>query len=660
MQVNNMKQSITLPLLLAATLTVASARAQEAMPGAVSDTETAAETRIEANADPASSTPLLALNPKGDNWNYVPGGSSEVYDARKSEKYVYTPSPKSQPRDSWWRKIRATGSIQTEFLIPYNFKGDKTGEYEKDVLNNTYFDLTINAPYISVGGRFQWTKWPLPGYENDFKGWGVPYVWATATYKWAQVTGGDFYEQFGSGLILRTYQERSLGVDNAIRGGRIKLKPVDGLSITGLGGKQRRYWERNSSWLWGGDAEWSLNETFQNLMGADYGVTIGASYVGKHERPDNVYVQITDENLPWVRPADFTFNPSDVQFGLLNMPRNVAAFDGRVNLRLKDFNVLAEFATKSQDPNADNGYTYRNGSAVLLSATYSKKGFSAYLQAKRSDNMSYRSRRSEVGISSFINHLPAFTMTQTYALAAMYPYATQPDGEWAFQGEVRYLFKKGTPLGGKYGTNVRLSASYISGLDNNIPARDMTPDADGNVPQAPSLDDRLPGTNQFGAPFWKIGGLYYADLNAEINKKLSRKVQLTLFYLFQKYNQAVVEGHGGMVTAHTLILEGQWKMAKKTQLRWEAQWLHTKQDKGDWIAGLVELSFAPHWMVTVTDTWNSGLNNNFYNVMVTYNLKSNRFTLGYGRTREGYNCSGGVCRWVPETKGFSVTYNYTF
>ena len=65
-------------------------------------------------------------------------------------------------------------------------------------------------------------------------------------------------------------------------------------------------------------------------------------------------------------------------------------------------------------------------------------------------------------------------------------------------------------------------------------------------------------------------------------------------------------------------------------------------------------------MVTLTDTWNSGLNDNFYNVMVTYNLKSNRFTLGYGRTREGYNCSGGVCRWVPETKGFSVTYNYTF
>lgn len=536
---------------------------------------------------------------------------------------------------SWWSKVRATGSIQTEFLIPYNFKGKKTGDYEKDVLNNTYFDFTVNAPYISVGARFQWAKWPLPGYEKDFAGWGVPYIWATGSYKCWQLTAGDFYEQFGSGLILRTYQERSLGVDNAIRGGRFKINPAKGLNFTVLGGKQRRYWEHNAAWLWGADGEWSLDESFSNAFKPGYGLSIGASYVGKHEPYEPIYVvpdfEGADENLDYA----------------LKLPRNVAAFDARVKVRLQDFNILAEYATKNNDPTEDNGYTYRRGSAVLLSATYSKKGFSAYLQAKRSDNMSFRSKRSMIGISSFVNHLPAFTMTQTYALAAMYPYATQPDGEWAFQGEVRYLFKKNTPLGGKYGTNVRLSGSYISGLDPFIP-------------EGMTINDRQPGTNQFGTPFWKIGGLYYADANFELNKKLSRKFQMTFFYLFQKYNQLIVEGHGGMVTANTFIFEGQWKMAKKTQMRFELQYLQTKQDKGDWLAGLLEFSFAPHWMVTLTDTWNSGRNDNFYNVMVTYNLKSNRFTLGYGRTREGYNCSGGVCRWVPETKGFSLTYNYTF
>ncbi len=557
--------------------------------------------------------------------------SVKMVDLTYLGRTVEVPDVEYVPKKTWFSKVRATGAIQADFLFPQEDESIGTGKKEHDWLNNTFFDLTVNAPYVSLGGRFQWAKWPLPGYENDYKGWGVPYFWATGTYKWAQLTAGDFYEQFGSGLILRTYEERSLGVDNAIRGGRLKLNPFRGISLTALGGKQRRYWEHNSSWLWGADAEWSLNETFEKAFDRNVGLTLGFSYVGKHEGDEDIY--------------------SDDMSSRLNLPRNIAAFDGRVNFRIKDFTVLAEYATKNNDPNADNGYTYRRGSAVLLSTTYAAKGFSAFVQAKRSDNMSFRSKRSMVGISSFVNHLPAFTMTQTYALAAMYPYATQPDGEWAFQAEVRYNFKRHTPLGGKYGTQVRLSGSYIAGLDRNVPEG-----MDPNIP--------VKGSNGYGAAFWKIGNLYYGDLNFELNKKITKNFQLTVFYLFQKYNQQQVEGHGvngDMVTANTFILEGQWKMSKKAQLRVELQYLTTKQDLGDWVAGLVELSFAPHWMITLSDTYNCGVTNlNYYNASVTYSLKANRFMLGYGRTREGYNCSGGVCRFVPAYKGVNFSYNYTF
>lgn len=581
---------------------------------------------------------LPAATPEAEGQN----PSTYVEGQRKlTSTYIEKATDKDKD-DSWWRKIRATGSIQSEFLIPYDFKGDKTGEYEKDVLNNTYFDFTLNAPYVSVGARFQWAKWPLPGYDKGFGGWGVPYIWATGGYKCWQATVGDFYEQFGSGLILRTYQERSLGVDNAIRGGRIKVNPAPGVRLTALGGKQRRYWEWNSSWLWGADAEWSLNETFKDKFKRNTGLTLGFSYVGKHEKDEQIPVKPSGSLVPDPTPG-FDY--------YLNLPQNTAAFDGRIKVRANDFNFLLEYATKNNDPNTLNNFTYRRGQAVLLSGTYSKSGFSALLQAKRSENMDFRSKRvieSEYMLSSTVNHLPAFTLTQTFALAAMYPYATQAAGEWAFQADLRYLFKKKTPLGGKYGTNVRLSASYISGLDHNMPG-------------GANLNDREPGTNQYSSPFWKIGSLYYADLNFELNKKLSRTFQMTFFYMLQKYNQSIVEQHGEkMITSNIFIYEGQWKMAKKTQLRFEAQYLQTKQDKGDWIAGLLELSFAPHWMVTLTDTWNSARNDNYYSCLVTYNLKANRFTFGYGRVKEGYNCSGGVCRWVPETKGFNVTYNYTF
>ena len=96
-------------------------------------------------------------------------------------------------KDNWFSKARLNGSIQTDFLIPQEDAAIGTGEYSDPVLNNTYFDLTFNAPHISVGARLQVTQWPLPGYENDFKGWGVPYIWATGSYKWAQLTVGDLY-----------------------------------------------------------------------------------------------------------------------------------------------------------------------------------------------------------------------------------------------------------------------------------------------------------------------------------------------------------------------------------------------------------------------------------------------------------------------------------
>ena len=537
---------------------------------------------------------------------------------------------KQTPFCNYFSKSRLNGAVQTEFLIPFEDEAIGTGTYDSPVLNNTYFDLTFNAPYLSVGARLQVTEWPLPGFENDFKGWGVPYIWATGSYKWAQLTVGDFYQQFGSGLVLRSYEERSLGIDNAIRGGRLKLNPIDGLSFTALGGKQRRYWDWNDSWVWGGDVEWSFNETFRNAFNPKFGWSMGFSYVGKYEGDEDIFT------------PDMNYK--------LNLPNKIAAFDVRTKFRIRNFNILAEFATKSSDPNADNGYIYRPGTAALLSATYSSKGFSAFLQAKRSDNMSFRSKRSMVGVSSFINHMPAFTTTQTYALAAMYPYATQPDGEWAFQGEVRYNFKRKTPLGGRYGTQVRVSGSYIAGLNRNYPD--------------PSNPVNVIGSDGAGAAFWEMGQTFYADANIEINKKLTKNLSLTLFYLYQNYNQAVVEGHGhngDMVKSNIFVLEGQWKMSKKCQLRWEMQYLQTKQDRGDWIAGLVELSVAPDWMFTITDTYNIGETNlNYYSALVTYTYKANRFQVGYGRTRAGYNCSGGVCRWVPASKGFTIAYNYNF
>ena len=527
-------------------------------------------------------------------------------------------------------QVTVSGSIQSDILIPQDDEVIGTEHSEDKLLTNTYVDLKLGSKYVEAGTRFEFLQYPLPGYEPDFKGWGLPHFYVKGHYKNVEVTAGDYYEQFGSGFVLRAYEERSLGIDNALRGGRVVYQPCDGMTMKVLSGKQRRYWHHNSALVSGVDMEIGLEQFIKSLGTHDTRISVGGSWVNKHEDADDdaIFVDATHK---------------------LNLPEYVNAWDARVNLTHKGFNVLAEYAAKTQDPSFDNGYHYGRGSVAMLSTSYSKKGMSVLLQAKRSQGMSFRSRRSMSGISSSINHLPAFTHDQTYALAAQYPYATNPNGEWAFQGEFGYTFKKGTKLGGQYGTKLKLNVSHVRGLDY-----------DGL--KNPVATGRVIGSDGYKSSFFKMGDeTYYQDIDVQLEKRLSRDFQLILMYMNERYNMTVIEGHGGMITSDILIADGKYKFSPKMTLRCELQYQFCEGDDGDWAFGLAELSLAPHWMFTLSDMWNCGETDiHFYQALVTYSIKSHRIQAGYGRTDAGFNCSGGVCRWVPATRGFTLSYNYSF
>ena len=132
-------------------------------------------------------------------------------------------------------------------------------------------------------------------------------------------------------------------------------------------------------------------------------------------------------------------------------------------------------------------------------------------------------------------------------------------------------------------------------------------------------------------------------------------------YMNQNYNKTVVEGEGGRIKSNIYIAEGKYQFNSKYTLRGEFQYLNTKQDMGDWMFGLLELSVQPYLMVTVSDQWNNGESDvHYYMASITGNYKAHRLMIGYGRTRAGYNCSGGVCRKIPASKGLNVSCNFTF
>lgn len=541
-------------------------------------------------------------------------------------------------------KLTLSGSLQSDILFPQEDEKIGTGSYSEWGLTNTYLELNLRNKYVSAGARLEYLDFPLPGFEPDFAGWGVPYFYITGRYKHVELTVGDFYDQFGNGFIFRTYEERNLGIDNSLRGGRLVFQPYKGINVKALGGKQRRYWHHNDSYIWGADAEFNIEQWSQKMQDRNLYLLFGASYVGKQEDDE-----IIETPIPHTR---------------LNLPEVVNAFDVRAQIQKGNYNFMAEYAFKGSDPSSDNYYIYKNGSAVMISGSYSKRGISALIQAKRSDNMAYRSKRTFNGVttSSFINNLPVFAYQHTYSLATVYPYATQTAGEWAFQGEFGYNFKKKTLLGGKYGTNLKINFSHIRSI-YGIPGVEAS---------------QWKGINGKQAAFFNFGNeVYYQDANISIEKKLSKSFKLSVMYMNQLYNPKS-NGHinEDLVQSNIFIAEGKYQINKKFTIRAELQYLLAnkyedpegitiapleRSNQGDWIFGLVELSIAPALMFTVSDMYNVGATKqHYYNVSGVFTHKSHRLMLGYGRTRKGYTCAGGVCREVPASKGFNVSYSYNF
>lgn len=535
--------------------------------------------------------------------------------------------------------VSLTGSIQSDMLAPTGTQSDGSKE---DFRTNTYAEVSLMSKHFDFGTRLEYLEHPLPGFADDpeqgFKGWGLANIYAKIHTKNFEVTLGNYYEQFGSGFILRTYEERSLGIDNSLLGARIVTTPVKGVTLKALTGYQRDYWHYNDALVSGADMELNLNQWFKGMAEKDANLMLGASWVNKHG-DDKAHIS-----------AGGPAGGSGSYY--LNMPNNVNAFDVRAGFNKGGFNILAEYAQKDADPSFKNNYIYRKGYVGMLSTSYSKKGMSILLQAKRSDNFTSVSDRTESGRQSAINHLPAFTEDHTYALAALYPYSTNKNGEWAYQAQFGYNFKRRTFLGGKYGMNVKVNFSHVHAID-------MTPKGSTALP---NIAPGSWGTDGYGSAFWKWGDqTYYQDLNVQVERRLTKGFKLNVMYMNQLYNKTVVEGHGGTIHSDIFVADGLFTINHKTKLRVEAQYLSTKDDEGDWVFGLAELSLAPHWMVTVSDMYNLDVTKKHYwQTYVTYNIKSHRIQLGWGRTRAGYNCSGGVCRYIPQTKGFTLSYNYNF
>ena len=511
------------------------------------------------------------------------------------------------------------------------------------ILSNSYLNINYTKGNFAAGLRYESYLNALADYDPEFRGNGIPYRYATYSIDGLEITAGNYYEQLGSGLIFRSYEEKDLGIDNAMDGVRLKYSPLKGMYLKTFIGKSRTHFSYADGIFRGVDGEINVNDLFSCETKTK--AIVGGSFVSRYQERESLIFKI---------------------------PKNVGAYASRLKIIHGVWNYYGEYAYKINDPlkvTDESKINYASGNAFTQNIAFSKKGFGVIAEMHRADNMTFKSDGDKDGKAFLINYIPTLSKPHTYSLLALYPCATQTDGEFGMQFDVFYKVKKGSLVGGKYGTKFNFNYSRINGLNNG---GSFLNDDTEHTPMLISV---------------KGEELYFQDINLEINKKINKQVRANFVIANQTYNKDFLEGHVpgdyGVLSSTILVADVSYKIKKGHTVRVELQTLKSNQlenysehggvyengmeepAEGDWSMALIEYTISPHWFLTVQDMYNWGNENtdkqlHYINLNAGFNKGANRFSIGYGKKREGIFCVGGICKFVPSSNGFSLNISSSF
>jgi Family of unknown function (DUF6029) len=499
---------------------------------------------------------------------------------------------------------------------------------------NSYLRLDYKHKQFTFGAQLEsYDPKALLNYSPNLKGTNLGHYFINYKSKKLRLetTVGHFYEQFGSGLALRTWEDRQLGIANSIAGINVKYAPVKAINITTLYGKQRTGMGFNFSdgAIAAVNTDAELSSLFK-IEKVKFG--IGFSFVNRNEPLVNA--------------------------NALNKNTSVASF--RADFAVGGLKLDVEYAHKSKDAlvefNNIRPEIQFDGEAFLLNIGYTKNRFGITANFRRLENFGFYSQRKSSGNifnEAILNYIPALTKQYDYTLTNIYVYAAQPNisfepnrnkaGEIGGQIGLFYNFKKGSTLGGKYGTNIAINFSHWNGLSGRYDAT----------------------ARKYVADKLGFGQKYYHDVSVEVRKKWNKKWSSVFTYLNQYYNTRFVEEAFGEVKANTVVLDNTIILKKLQSIRVDLQHQWADERFKNWVAAQVEYNFSAKWSFFIVDLYNYGNSNvneqlHYYNMGATFNKAAYRVQFGYGRQRGGLICVGGVCRFVPQSAGLNVSLNYSF
>lgn len=518
-------------------------------------------------------------------------------------------------------KGQVSGSFESSSVY---YTPDKTVERPDDRFgSNNYLKVDYANGRFSAGVQLNAFLPALVGYENLADGY--KFYLASKYVQWKdrnfEILVGDIFDQFGSGLVFRSYEDRQLGVNNSVEGVRAAYNFGRYVSVRGLYGRPRLNTDYSKTWVRGADLVVSLAD----IMDAPaVNFTLEGSYVNRYQN--------LNQAPEWMQEVDpSTIDPETGEglnyLQMEGISPNLNMYSGRVNFGWQGLTVSGEYVHKSKDF-FSTGAT--KGWAAIAELGYNYKTFSVMATFRALDHMATPinqfSTDARYAIANSINYIPALTRQYTYMLANLNPYQVIATGEMGGQVDLCYSYRSKENRYRYWNFHANFSTFYsLKPLES------------------------------------KKRSLFWRDVNVDVERQWNKKWKSLILYSYQNNMEH---------EAHVFVGDVTHKFTRKMSLRFELQYLLSGDERsewtashseGDWVAGLVEFNIAPQWSIYAQDMYNIGMTKrHYYNGGFSYTHNRTRVQLSYGRNRAGYICSGGVCRYSPAYTGVNLMLTSSF
>ncbi len=509
-----------------------------------------------------------------------------------------------------------TGSFETNTI--YYMDDEKSNAVAPDdhIGSNNYLKLDYYHGKFSAGVQMEAYLPVLLGYPNELEKAKLTNYYVRWTDERFSVTAGTFYDQFGSGLLFRSWEDRTLGMNNALMGARFTYNYENIVGVKAIWGMPRFGMEFSDTQVRGIDLQFSLS----NLLKWQHTtLAIEGSYLNRYEK--------LNADLEEIGAKPYS-----------------NGYSGRLNFGYKGFSLKGEVVDGGEKHYLNprfgqdgdmRSYLRKYGNAQLVELSYNGHGLGINLAGRRLEWMNSPILQDNTSTSNLLNYVPAMSAQYTYLLMNLHPYSPQlgdvkimNSGEIGGQVDLYYNFKRGTALGGKRGMKLHANFSTYYTLHEENTA--------------------------------KSGNMLYRNINVDLEKQFTRKFKMYLLWAYQEYNPSYGENKTTNL-ANIFVADLTYKWTPDFSTRLELQYLTTFEDHKDWMAALLEINFAPHWSIYGSDMYNHGdTKTHYYNAGVSYTRSRTRIALSYGRNKAGYVCSGGVCRTMPAYTGGNLAITIAF